>query len=187
MRALVIYESMYGNTRLIAEAITEGLTGHGVSAATVSVHDATPERIAGAELLVIGGPTHGHGMSRRTTRTSAIADAHKPNSELHLDPNADGDGLREWFDALPAAAGEAMAAAFDTRVEIAPVISGRASSGISKRLAKHGFTEIAPPESFFVTKHNVLKPAEQTRARDWGRALAKHALWTVGTSAQVSV
>lgn len=182
MQALVIYESMYGNTHLIADAIAGGLSGHGVDAASISLHDATPTRIAEADLLVIGGPTHGHGMSRDATRESAITDARKPDSALHLDPDAEGPGLRDWFDELPALSGSSMAAAFDTRVEIPPAISGRASKGISKRLRAHGFTEVAPPESFFVDKHSVLKPDQEARAYEWGRALAGRAFGLIANS-----
>lgn len=182
MQALVIYESMYGNTHLIADAIAAGLIAHGVDASAISVHDATTERVANADLIVVGGPTHAHGLSRDATRDSAIADASKPSSDLHLDPDAEGDGLREWFDALPASAGHAMAAAFDTRVEIPPVISGRASRGIGKRLRQLGFNQVVQPESFFVDKHSVLKPEQESRAYEWGRALTGHAFWSAATA-----
>lgn len=177
MRALVIYESMYGNTHLIAEAIAAGLTERGIDADAVPVGAATPDRIAGIDLLVIGGPTHAHGMSRETTRQDAIAAGGKPDNDLHVDPDAEGDGLREWFDELSRSTLGTMAAAFDTRIHLPAVLTGRASKGISRRITNHGYTEISEPESFFVTKNNELEPNEDKRAREWGRA--------VGTAAAI--
>ena len=72
MRALVIYESMYGNTHLIADAIAAGLAEADAAVETVPVGAATPDRLASAELVVVGGPTHIHGMSRASTRKAAV-------------------------------------------------------------------------------------------------------------------
>jgi len=169
MRALVIYESMYGNTHLIADAIAAGLADEGIEAAADAVDQATPDRVADADLLVVGGPTHIHGMSRESTRKAAVTEVAKPDNDLHLDPDAEGEGLREWFDQLPPT--RAAAAAFDTRIHKSPTLTGRASKGISKRLRRHGFTEVVDPESFFVDP-NALEPGEEQRAREWGRRLA---------------
>ena len=61
------------------------------------------------------------------------------------------------------------AAAFDTRVDMAVVLSGRASKGIAHRLRQHGATLVCDPESFFVTKDNHLEPMEAERAKNWAR------------------
>ena len=62
MRALVVYESMYGNTHVAAMNIAAGLSArHDVT--LVPVTRATPELFAAADLLVVGGPTHLHRMS----------------------------------------------------------------------------------------------------------------------------
>ena len=74
--------------------------------------------LAGADLVVVGGPTHAHGMSRATTRKAAVAAADKPESPLEVDPDAEGPGLREWFDSLDGlGALPTQAAAFDTRLD----------------------------------------------------------------------
>ena len=180
MRAIVVYESMYGNTHTVAEAIGSGLgrvitADSGVEGGVegtvqvVSVHDAGPAQLAGADLLVVGGPTHAHGMSRATTRASAIADATKPEPPLEVDPDAEGEGLREWFDRLGDL--EMRSAGFDTRVDMAPALSGRASKGIAKRLRHHGCEVVAEPESFLVTKETHLEPQEAERATAWGERL----------------
>jgi hypothetical protein len=88
---------------------------------------------------------------------------------LALDPDAEGEGLREWFDELGTLACDA--AAFDTRFDIPAAFSGRASKGIDKRLHRHGLHVIAKPESFFVQKGNTLEEGETARATEWGTKL----------------
>ena len=65
MRAVVVYESMYGNTRRVADAIGAGL-GTVFDVTVVPVSQASPVVLADADLVVVGGPTHAHGMSRAT-------------------------------------------------------------------------------------------------------------------------
>jgi len=168
MRSLVVYESMYGNTHLVAEAIGRGLATAG-PVAVVPVADATAERVADADLVVVGGPTHAHAMSRENTRKGAIDDARDPDNHLTLDADAEGEGLREWFDDLPVAV--AKGAAFDTRFHLSPLLTGRASKGIAKRLRRHGVELVDEPESFFVEQGNVLEDGETARAESWGVAL----------------
>jgi hypothetical protein len=125
----------------------------------------------------VGGPTHAHGLSRENTRKAAVDAARKDGSELALDPDAEGSGLREWFDALGQA--PTTAAAFDTRLKAPAAITGRASKGIAKRLRGHGSTLVVEPISFLVTKKNHLVDDEATHARDWGKQIA--AAVTAGT------
>ena len=169
MRALVVYESMYGNTHVIATNIAAGLRDtHEV--ALVPVARATADLIGQADLLVVGAPTHMHGLSTASSRQAARRAAASPDSGLVLDPDAGGPALRGWLVGL--ASGHALAAAFDTRMAAAPVLTGRASRGISRQLKQHGYHLIAPPESFTVTKLNTLVDGESSRARRWGAALA---------------
>jgi hypothetical protein len=96
MRALVVYESMYGNTHVVASNIADGLRAtHEVT--LVPVSEATPELLAGADLLVAGAPTHMHGMPSASTRRMAAQAAAKQGSELTLDPGARGLGIRDWM------------------------------------------------------------------------------------------
>jgi flavodoxin len=170
MKAVVVYESMYGNTHRVANAIAEGLRRHG-EAVVVPVGVAHASVIRGADLVVVGGPTHAHGMSRVATRKGAVAAAEKPDSKVLLDADSGGPGLREWF----ASPGKNFtnAASFDTRFNYSVALTGRASKGIARKLRRHGATLIARPQSFFVTKDNHLEPDQETRAREWGDELAR--------------
>jgi hypothetical protein len=170
MRALVVYESMYGNTHLIAEAIGEGLRVETDEVSVVPVEGATAELVEAADLLVVGGPTHAHAMTSRNSRQAAVDAAEKPDSTLEVDPDAEGPGLRDWFATLGPQHGRA--AAFDTRFDMPKVITGQASKGIWRRLRHHGFEVVAEPESFFVTKGDPhLAPHEEERARTWAQEL----------------
>jgi hypothetical protein len=177
MRAVVIYESMYGNTHLVADAIGRGLADD-FDVAVVPVGEASASMVAEADLVVVGGPTHIHGMSRETSRQSAATEAAKDDNELVLDADATGEGLREWFETLGPV--DTRAAAFDTRFHMNAALTGRASKGIDKRLRHHGFTTVAPPESFFVERTNVLEAGEAARAAEWGRSMAERLRAEVG-------
>ena len=171
MKAVVIYESMYGNTHKIANAIAEGLRWHG-EAVVVPFGAADASLLSGADLVVVGGPTHAHGMSHAATRKGAVEAAERPGSGLELDASADNpQGLREWFATLGQV--PTNAATFDTRFDYSIALTGRASKGIARKLRRHGATLIAEPKSFFVTKDNHLAPNEEGRALLWGDQLAR--------------
>ncbi len=175
MRSLIVYESMYGNTHLLADQIAEGLRVHG-EVSVVSVADATDEDVASADLVVVGGPTHAHGMTSATSRKSAVDAAAKSDGTLHLDAAAAGPGLRDWFDELGPVV-DKRAAAFDTRIDTTAILTGRASRGISHRLSKRGFTMVSHPESFLVDRHSSLLEGESDRATKWGEELGHQYQW----------
>jgi hypothetical protein len=171
MRAVVIYESMYGNTHQISEAIGTGLAGQ-FDVAVVPVAEADHSVIASADLLVVGGPTHLHGMARASTRHAAAKAADQPAGGLTLEPDALKTGLREWLDSLGKSRVHARAAAFDTRLDGPAAFTGRASKSVGKALRHHGYDLVAEPESFLVTKQDRLQPQERERAASWGARLA---------------
>jgi len=167
MDAIVVYESVYGNTREVAEAIAEG-----VGATTVlPVHEAQG-RQGTVDLLIVGGPTHVHGMATKRSR-HAGAETAQEDRRSHVDPRATAEpGLRMWLhDLSPAAAHHA--AAFDTRLDKSPWISGAAGRVIARRLRRLGIDVIAT-ESFLVEDtEEPLKVGELDRARAWGAEPAR--------------
>jgi hypothetical protein len=173
MRAVIIYESMFGNTHAIADAIATGLEPLG-NVFVVPVGEAGRERLGDTDLLVVGGPTHFHGISRPRTRNWAAAIAQKTKNDLVLDRDAQGAGVRDWLTSL--GHGHTKVAAFDTRFKGPEVLRGRASRAISRKLRKHGFEMVAKPESFFVTLQNHLELGEEARAQEWGKRLAARVL-----------
>ena len=170
MRAMVIYESMFGNTRAIAEAIGRGL----LPIYRVEVRSAgtlSPEDLQGLDLIVAGGPTHAWGISRASTREGALRQVAVPGSGLRLESGATGAGLRELFEGVNGLGADA--AAFDTRIDMSAMVTGRASTKIARVLRRGGCTVVAPPESFLVSKKpTALLEGEEARARAWGATLA---------------
>jgi flavodoxin len=164
MRALVVYESMFGNTAQIARAVAEGL-GESVDVQVTEVTDAPTEPDPDVALIVAGGPTHAFSMSRTSTRGDAINQgAHEGEREF---------GLREWMAALPAGQHTEKIATFDTKIESMHHIPGSAAKGAAKAARRHGYESAAKAESFYV--HDVDGPlldGELDRARAWGRQLA---------------
>ena len=163
MRTLVVYESMYGNTEHVARAIAEGLG----DAEVVEVGAAPTHLPADLELLVVGGPTHAHGMTRERSRHDAAARVDQP-------VRSPGIGIREWIDAVQPAA--AIAATFDTRIKGPKILTGSAASAASGKLRDRGF-RLAPSESFVLEgmtgePFDRVPTAELERARQWGRSLS---------------
>ena len=152
MQTLVIYDSKFGNTEKVAEAIARGV-GPVSEVRVTSTAEATSvlETLSSRpDLVLIGGPTQNHGPSA---------------------------GLRAFVDALPAPLQEIPAACFDTRYRGPVLLMGSAAAAAAKYLAKTGTEIIAPPESFFIVRHGpmpqqTLEPGEIERAEAWGRAIA---------------
>ena len=166
MDAIVVYESVFGNTRAIAEAIADGLG----SVPVVPVHEAANGRDP-VDLLVVGGPTHMHGLATARTRHLAVEAAIEDGAG-HVEPHAtDEPGLRSWLrDLTPGVAHHA--AAFDTRLDKSPWITGVAAHGIARRLRRHGL-DVVSTESFLVEEfEGPLEQGEVDRARAWGAELA---------------
>ncbi|MCK2216122.1 flavodoxin domain-containing protein [Actinomadura sp. ATCC 31491] len=165
MHALVVYESMFGNTKAIAEAIAEGLAG-GMRAEVAEV--ASAPVVVGEDvcLLVVGGPTHAFGLSRVSTRQSAAEQA--KGAPLV----SQGRGVREWLGALRTSSATLGAAAFDTRVA-KPRMPGSAARAVARRLRRAGVRLAGPAQSFYVDGvRGPLLPGELERAREWGESLA---------------
>ena len=90
--ALVVYESMFGNTQTIAVAVADGLSVR-MTVDLVEVGAAPSAVAADVDLLVVGGPTHAFGMTRPNTRQDAAKQAGRPWSPR---ASGSGSGSRGW-------------------------------------------------------------------------------------------
>lgn len=162
-RALVVFESMFGNTEAIARAVAAGVGDH-LPVEVVEVGSAPVEPDGGVVLLVVGGPTHAFGMSRTETRHEAV-----DRREGAL-PISSGIGVREWLDAVRLRPG-LRAAAFATRTSLRWV-PGSAARAIHRRLLHRGLDLVTPPHSFPVTgTEGPLAEGALDEARAWGDRL----------------
>jgi hypothetical protein len=173
MHALVVYESMFGNTEEIAKAVAEGLLAH-MSVDSIEVGNAAKEIGVDIDLLVVGGPTHAFGMSRPLTREDAAKQAGH-------DVVSSGIGIREWLEDLTNPSGQVQAAAFDTRVR-KPRVPGSAAHAAEKRLRRLRFPIARRAENFWVEgTPGPLADGELDRARRWGENLGLELLQPKGT------
>jgi len=146
MRSLVVYDSEFGNTKRVAEAIAAGLVGHG-PVRLLGLDKIPPQNLGPVDLLFIGGPTQAHAMTAR---------------------------MRQFVDALRARPANGIAAAtFDTRLRMPAVISGSAAKAIARKLMSVGVRIFAAPESFFVRGSlPQLEDGETERAAKWAKGVA---------------
>lgn len=163
-RALVVFESMFGNTQHIAEAIAEGLASRlPVEVAEVS---AAPLVLpADVGLVVLGGPTHRFGLSRPESRQRAA---------LNHEPVSLGLGLRDWIEQVDWEPGRLVAATFDTKRSAARFFWGSAARA-ARRAVRARSVDVLAAKDFYVTfgaDEDALEPGELERARAWGRTLA---------------
>ena len=169
MRAVVVYESLWGNTAAVARAIAGGLGGDAVALSTAEV-DA--ERVAEADLIVAGAPVFAFQLSSERARGD-IRDHPQPGAPT---PDLAAPSLRSWLDSLPD--GTALCAGFDTRVR-GPF--GKGSPTILRELQAKGYRPLTPPEGFIVQgKYGPLRPGEIERAAQWGERLRALAAGAAG-------
>jgi len=163
MRSIVVYESWFGNTKRIAEEIAEVLAAEG-EADLVSVGDPMPA-LEHVDLLVVGAPTHVHGLSSTRSRRGAVEQG-GGGGEV-------GTGARNWIEALPFI-GSPSVAVFDTRAHKPVLLVGSAAQGMARRLRRRGYRLVLEPESFFVTgTPGPLEDGELERAAQWAKTVAE--------------
>ncbi len=166
MRALVIYESMFGNTWTVADAIADGV---GTRFMVESIEVSEAPTVIGEEfdLVIVGGPTHQFGMSRPGSRGDAAKQADRALISREI-------GIREWLDRVTLN-GQVTAAAFDTQMSEPRWLRfvGSAAGKIEKKLKRIGFTVAVPAKHFYVTgMKGPLADGEIQRARQWGEQIA---------------
>lgn len=166
LSALVVYESMFGNTASIAQAVAEGLTLECVDVTLTAVSQAPPLDVVVHDLVVVGAPTHAFSLSRPATRAEAVR--HGASAALAE------AGVREWLVAgRHPADEERLAACFDTRVTKVRRLPKAASTREARMLIRAGFWIIDKPSAFLVEDlKGPLVAGELERARAWGRRIA---------------
>ncbi len=157
MKALIVYDSVFGNTKEIALAIGNAL-GKEENVRVLPVGDAKGEDLARLELLIVGSPT------RAFNPTKAI---------MNFLNGISSEGVKG-----------VKVAAFDTRISTADANSrllnllvkmfGYAAKPIADRLKKKGGELIIPPEGFLVKdSEGPLKDGEPQRAADWAKSMVE--------------
>ena len=162
MHAVVVFESLWGNTEQVAREIAAGIGGDTQVLEASSAPDSLGPDVG---LVVVGGPTHAFSMSTVSTRESARQQgAHRVPSR----------GIREWIQEQTPADRPVSVATFDTRT-VSPRLPGSAAKKAMKRLVGLGFRPVAKPESFGVHGYGgPVAEGELERARRWGADLAAH-------------
>ena len=162
MKAVVVYESLWGNTAAIARAIAEGI-GSGTVARTTD--EATAEELATADLVVAGAPVLGFRLGGDQIRAAIVRD----EADAPTPPDLAHPSLRSWLESLPS--GHGRSAAFETRIWWSP----RGAVGdIESRLTRVGYPPIAAAQKFVVKdKYGPLRDGELDRARQWGEELSR--------------
>jgi flavodoxin len=153
MKTLVVYDSLYGNTKTIAQAIGETISGE---VEVLHVGDVNASGLGAYDLLVVGAPTHGF----------------RPSPPM-----------RDFLKRIPKGALQGVkVAAFDTRATEEELHShgaimstlvnvfGYAAEPIGDRLEKKGGELVISPEGFYVEgTEGPLTEGELERAADWFR------------------
>jgi flavodoxin len=171
MYAVVVYESMFGNTRDIAESIAEGLADGGIGVRCIEVSEA-PRIFDHPDLLVVGGPTHAFSMSRAGTRDSARNETDAPL--------VSSIGIRDWLADVEIARGQPFCT-FDTKVP-KPRLPGSAAASAARRLKTAQGSMVASPETYWVADMTgPLQGGEIERARSWGNGLASRIVEAAAT------
>lgn len=161
MKAIVVYESHWGNTEAVARAVAEGI---GADAKALTTDEASADAIAGADLIVAGAPVMAFGLPSER----ALIGLEDSARTAPRPPDLSHPSLRAWLAGLPA--GHGAAAAFETRVWWSP----RGATGtIERALSKAGYRRLAKGERFIVSGgYGPLRDGELDKAREWGAALA---------------
>jgi hypothetical protein len=163
MIAIVVYESLWGNTAAIAQAIASGIGLQGARA--LSTTEATGAAIAEADLIVAGAPLLGFSLPTEAMRENIRTRPGKAPTP----PNLANPSMRTWLAAL--SKGHGRSAAFETRIWWSP---GSAAKTILRGLEEAGYSPIAKTQRFIVKgAYGPLRNGELERARLWGAALAR--------------
>lgn len=153
MKTLVVYDSVFGNTEKVAQAI-----GAALGAPLLRVGDVKPEHLAGLDALIVGSPTQAFQplKSVKTFLKNIPAGALKGVKVAAFDTRADVQEV-------------------NSRILTAFVkVFGYAAEPIAARLIKKGGTQAMAPAGFFVNgKEGPLRDGELERAAAWARQIQR--------------
>jgi len=145
-KAIVIYDSKFGNTEKIARALSEGMKKEGLDVDCLRIDNVDPNKLAEYEMLAIGAPTQ-------------VLDISKPMKEF----------LRK-LEKLDLRNKKAFA--FDTRLKSR--FAGSAAKGIENKLKKLHMTIIKPYASAIVKgTEGPLEEGAEERFTQIGSEIAK--------------
>jgi hypothetical protein len=162
MKAIVVYESFWGNTAAVARAIAEGIGGE---TQALSTSEATGATLSGVDLIVAGCPI----ITFRLPNDEILKDLKANQSGGANPPDLSQPSMRTWLNALPK--GNGRAAGFETRVWWS---LGSSAGAILKELEKAGYRPLDKPQRFIVKGAvGPLKEGELEKARQWGAQLAR--------------
>jgi flavodoxin len=155
MKALVVFDSVFGNTEKVAREIGGALSPAG-EVEVVRVGEVRLEQLKGLDILIVGSPTRAFKAT---------------------------EPVRKWLNSIPAhALDEVKVAAFDTRADLKVVNSGLltfmvklfgyAAEPIAASLQKKGGNPAAAPGGFFITAaEGPLREGELERAAAWAKRI----------------
>jgi flavodoxin len=146
MKALIVYDSAYGNTEKIAKSIGGSIAGN---VKVLRIGEVNPSELEPVDFLIVGSPTYG---GRPTP------------------------AVQGFLNNIPESAVKGVSvAAFDTRVSAKWVkIFGYASGKIAGSLKAKGGTLIMSPEGFFVKgAKGPLLEGELGRAASWAKEIVQ--------------
>ncbi|MEZ0446557.1 flavodoxin family protein [Cellulomonas sp. ICMP 17802] len=156
MRVLIVVESLFGNTRAVAQAVADRLREDGVEAELADAASA-PADLSGADLVLAGAPTHNLGLPTPRSRGQAVDRGAPPA----------GSGLREWIGTLPASSTPVVT--FATKVPGA--FSGSAGKAAVKLLRRRGVPARHGTDFVVAGTTGPLTDGETERARAWAATL----------------
>jgi hypothetical protein len=162
MKAIVVYESHWGNTAAVARAIAEGF---GPNAQALTTDEATGATMDSVDLIVAGAPLLGFALPTEGMLKSLGDNA----GNDPVPPDLSHPSMRSWLAKVPN--GHGCAAAFETRIWWSP---GSSAKAILHKLEESGYQPLAKPQRFLVKdKYGPLVEGEIERARTWGAELAQ--------------
>jgi hypothetical protein len=160
MKVIVVYESHWGHTAAVAQAIADGF---GPEAQALTTDEAVPATVAEADLIIAGAPVMAFSLPSDRMLATLAGDTKAPTP-----PDLSHMSMRSWLDRLPS--GHGLSAEFETGLRWSP---GGATGGIGHKLEQAGFKRLAKSQRFVVKgSYGPLREGELDRAQQWGTELA---------------